>query len=55
MISNDSGIIQNGDEVSLDIHSEKEAQQFINDIKDTDKSGKWSPNSSSKKHKKTKE
>lgn len=47
-ISNDRGILQNGDLLSLDFHAEKEAKMFITEILDENKEGKWSPESSKK-------
>jgi hypothetical protein len=43
LIASDRGIIKIGDQLSLDQHAQNEADQFINDIKDSEKVGTWKP------------
>lgn len=40
-IAGDPGIIKNGDELSLDVHAEKEADTYIKEILDANVQGKW--------------
>jgi hypothetical protein len=47
-ISSDKGIIKRGDEFSLDIHAQSEADQYIRDIKDSGKIGSWKPGATKK-------
>ncbi len=42
-IANDRGIIKNDDQLSLDNHAQKEADQFIEDIGNLEKRGSWKP------------
>jgi len=44
-IAIDRGIIKNGDQLCLDHHAQNEADQFILDIKDSEKTGTWKPGS----------
>lgn len=44
-LANDPGIVRNGDKYSLDIHAEKEADEFIAEIQDSSITGSWKPNS----------
>ena len=53
LISSDPGILKNGDNYSLDIHSENEAQDFIREIKDPGVVGSWKPGATRKKRKKS--
>lgn len=51
LISKDPGILKNGDLYSLDVHGEKEAEGFIQEIKDPNVAGSWSPSSKKRKKK----
>lgn len=54
LISNDRGILQNGNLLNIDHHAEKEARAFIAEIKDESKEGKWSPSSNTNAVRKSK-
>lgn len=45
------GIIREGDLLSLDAHSKKDAEQFVGDVLDNAIEGKWSPPSMARKRK----
>jgi hypothetical protein len=40
------GIVRLGDELSLDVHAQNEADRYIEEINDSSVSGKWQPSSS---------
>jgi len=48
-ISSDKGIIKQGDEFSLDLHAQKEAEQYIQDIKNSEIIGSWKLGTTRKK------
>ena len=43
VISDHKGIIRDGDKLSLDVHAKKEAEGFLNDVKDEAIVGSWKP------------
>ncbi len=52
-IANDRGILKQGDHLCLDKHAQNEADQFINDINNSQIIGSWKPNAI-KKNRRTK-
>lgn len=48
-IASDKGIIKKGDQLSLDIHAQSEADQYIRDIMDPEISGSWKPGTTKRK------
>jgi len=51
-LANDPGLVRNGDQFSLDIHAEQEADGFIRDILNTEVTAKWKPGSTKRGRKK---
>jgi hypothetical protein len=45
----DKGLLKNGDELELDGHAQKDAEQYIQEIQDSNRVGSWRPGSSSRK------
>jgi hypothetical protein len=43
VIANDRGIKRDGDLLSLDVHSRRQAQEFVAQIRDASTKGNWSP------------
>lgn len=50
-IASHKGIIRNGDELSLDKHAEKDAENYIKEILDEKVNGSWEPRDHSRKKK----
>ncbi len=42
-LSNHKGILRNGSKLSLDAHSKKDAENYVDDILNNDVTGKWKP------------
>jgi hypothetical protein len=58
VLGNHKGIVRDGDNLTLDMHAESEAEAYLTEIRDSSISGSWSPtnktSSSKKKPSKTK-
>lgn len=48
-IAKDKGLVRDGDELSLDFHSEQLAEKFVGEILDPSVEGKWKPGSTKRR------